>query len=66
MTTLFRRPSRRKNTADAVGRVVVNVVLQNPKTRAHTTGNITRSFALDNTRVSVVAAALEAALGRAQ
>lgn len=64
MTKLFQRPTRRKNTADAVGRVVVNVVLQNPKTRAHTTGNITRSFALDNTRVSSVAAVLESVLGR--
>jgi hypothetical protein len=64
MTTLFRRATRRKNTADAVGRVVVNVILQDPKRKAHTTGNITRSFALEGTTVGRVAAVLEATLGK--
>ena len=62
MTATFKRPSRRKNTADAVGRVLVTVVLQNPETGSHTRGNIVRSFSLDETRVSVVADKLEAAL----
>lgn len=62
-TPLFKRASRRKNSADGVGRVVVSVILQDPRRKGHTVGNITRSFAVESTRVSVVAAALEAALG---
>jgi hypothetical protein len=63
VSATFKRPSRRKNTADAVGRVVVTIVLQNPETKAHQTGNIVRSFSLDDTRVSVVADKLERVLG---
>lgn len=58
----LKRAPRRKNSADAVGCVVVSIVLKNPKTGSHTVGNITRSFSLEETRVSIVAERLEAAL----
>ena len=64
MTPPFTRARRARNTLDAVGRVVVSVVLHNLKTGSHQRGNITRSFSLDETRMSVVAAVLEKVLGK--
>jgi hypothetical protein len=64
MTPPFTRARRARNTQDAVGRVVVSVVLHDTATGSHQRGNITRSFSLNGTRVSVVAAALEKVLGK--
>lgn len=62
--TLFQRALRRKNTADEVGDVCVSVILLDEETRRHTKGNITRSFTVQGTTVSAVAAVLETVLGK--
>lgn len=55
----FQRPSRLHNRKDARGKIRVQVILLDEARKAHTTGNITRSFTLYEARVSEVAAWLE-------
>ena len=64
MSPLFQRAQRRKNTLDERGNVSVTVVLLD-EDHKHKRGNITRSFLIESTCVSDVAAVLENIFGRA-
>jgi hypothetical protein len=66
MTPPFTRARRARNTQDAVGRVVVSVVLHDPERHAHQRGNITRSFSFNHTRVSIIANIFEDIVKRAE
>ena len=61
---LFQRAQRRKNTSDEAGSVSVTVVLLDERDHKHKRGNITRSFLIQDTRVSHVAAVLEGVFGK--
>ena len=64
MAARLRRAVIRTNTRDGQGTVRVQIMLINPKTRTHTTGNIVRAFHLQATTVGAVAEKIERLLHR--